>query len=71
MKKSVLSASVSPKCCYCETGMLTEDGKTVLCTKKGIMQPDSFCKKFKYDPLKRVPETLKLQSGFTQEDFRL
>lgn len=71
MKKSIFGESVSPKCIYCETGIVTDDGKTVLCTKKGVMMPDSFCKKFRYDPLKRTPETLKLQNDFTEEDFSI
>ena len=71
MKKALLSKDVSPKCVYCETGVATEDGKMILCKKKGVMLPDSFCRKFRYDPLKRVPETVKLQSGFSEEDFSL
>ena len=71
MKKSVLSGDISPKCIYCENGKATENGTLVLCPKKGVMQPDTACRKFRYDPLKRVPDTVKLQSGFSEEDFSL
>ena len=71
MKKSIFGKSVAPKCIYCETGILTPDKKSVLCKRKGVMQPDSFCRKFSYDPLKRTPETIKLQSDFNSEDFSL
>ncbi len=71
MKKSILSGDISPKCIYCETGVVSADGSTVLCTKKGVMQPDSYCKKFRYDPLKRTPETVKLRSDFSADDFSL
>lgn len=71
MKKTIFGKTVSPKCIYCETGKITPDGKSVLCTKKGVMMPDSFCKKFRYDPLKRTPETVKIQTDFSQEDFSL
>ncbi len=71
MKKSVFSGDVSPRCIYCENGSTTANGQTVLCTKKGVMLPDSFCKKFRYDPLKRVPQTAKIQSDFSAEDFSL
>ncbi len=71
MKKSVFSGDISPRCIYCENGNTASDGQTVLCAKKGVMQADSFCKKFRYDPLKRTPETVKLQSGFSAEDFSL
>lgn len=71
MKKTLLGKNVSPKCIYCETGIVTDDRKSVLCKKKGVMQPDSFCRKFRYDPLKRVPETAKLNTDFSKEDFSL
>ena len=71
MKKSVLSADISPRCIYCENGSTTANGQTVLCAKKGVMQPDSFCKKFRYDPLRRVPETVRLNTNFSPEDFSL
>lgn len=71
MKKSIFSGDISPKCIYCETGVVSADGKTVLCTKKGVMQPDSYCRKFRYDPLKRTPETVRLMSDFSADDFSL
>ena len=71
MKKSILSGDISTKCIYCETGVISADGSAVLCTKKGVMQPDSYCKKFRYDPLKRTPDTLKLRSDFSADDFSL
>lgn len=71
MKKTLSGKNVSPKCIYCETGIVTDDGKTILCKRKGVMQPDSFCRKFRYDPLKRVPDTVKMQTGFSEEDFAL
>ena len=69
--KKIFGENISPKCIYCETGINTKDGKEVLCRRMGVMQPDSFCKKFKYDPLKRQPEILKMMSGFKEEDFSL
>ena len=71
MKKTIFGNTVSPKCIYCETGILTPDKKMVLCKKRGVMQPDSFCKKFRYDPLKRTPDTVALQTDFKPEDFSL
>jgi len=59
-------------CRYCEHGFLSFDQTAVLCRKKGIVQPDDVCKKYVYDPLKRVP--MKTQSGtanYTAEDFSL
>ncbi len=71
MKKSILKSDISPKCEYCELGIKTSSGKEVLCRRMGVMQPDSYCKKFKYDPLKRVPKTAELPSGYNAEDFSI
>ena len=71
MKKTIYSDNISPKCLYCETGVVSPDGNSVLCVKKGVMMPDSFCRKFRYDPLKRTPETVKLNTDFTPDDFSL
>ncbi len=71
MKRKLFSDNIPPKCIYCETGIITNDGKEVLCRRMGVMQPDSCCKKFRYDPLRRKPQTLKVQSDFSAEDFSL
>ena len=71
MKKKLFSGEISPKCIYCATGITTNDGKEVLCRRMGVMQPDSCCKKFSYDPLKRKPAAIRLQQDFSSEDFSL
>ena len=71
MKKKLYGENVSPKCMYCETGIKTNNGKEILCRRMGIMQPDSCCKKFRYDPLKRKPDVIKLKQDFSAEDFSL
>lgn len=71
MKNSIFGKDISPKCLYCEHGVAVCSGAEILCKKKGVMQPDSFCKKFKYDPIKRAPQTAKIASDFSAEDFSL
>lgn len=46
--------NIPPRCGYCKFGGAAEYG-TVICRKKGIRQETDKCRKFKYDPLKRVP----------------
>ncbi len=46
---------ITKKCALCEVGRLSADGKSVFCEKKGVMDPDDKCGRFKYDPLKREP----------------
>lgn len=71
MKQSVLNQKIPPACVYCAIGKLSCDGDTVLCTKKGVMQPDSHCRAFRYDPLKRVPREKPKMQQFTTDDFSL
>lgn len=71
MSKSLFDKEISPKCEYCRTGVPTAQGNEVLCRRMGVMQSDSFCKKFKYDPLKRKPNVIKIRSDYTEDDFKL
>ena len=71
MKRKIIG-NVEPKCEYCKNGTPSSDGKKVLCAKVGLLEPDFSCKKFSYDPLKRVPKKSNpplLQ--FSPEDFEL
>lgn len=71
MKQALYGKDISPKCAYCAIGKTSDYSKEILCTKMGIMQPDSSCKRFKYDPLKRMPKTVKVKSDFSKEEFAL
>ena len=46
---------IEPACAYCVHAAPGEED-TVICVKKGIMQPWKSCRSFEYDPLKRQPE---------------
>lgn len=46
--------TIDKMCAYCvHSGKLNEE--KCLCIKKGVVDPDDSCRKFKYDPLKRTP----------------
>ena len=45
---------IEPRCAYCKRGALLDE-EQVMCMKKGIVSSAGACRKFKYDPLKRVP----------------
>ncbi len=63
---------IQPDCTYCQHGAMLENG-TVLCAKKGIRSLDAKCRKFKYDPCKRIPRKAKALdfSKYEKEDFSL
>lgn len=59
-------------CNYCSFGTELTDG-TVLCAKKGIVDPDKACRKFRYDPTRRIPGNQKAPdfSKYDEDDFSL
>lgn len=62
---------ISPKCEYCQVAKESPDGETMLCPKKGIVQKDFYCKKYKYDVIKRIPRKAPRPQEFSPEDFSL
>lgn len=63
---------IDPRCAYCERGAkLDED--SVVCIKRGVVSAGGSCRKFKYDPLKRVPARPAVPdfSRLKDEDFTL
>lgn len=71
MKQSLLNSKIRPACIYCAIGKVSCDGESVLCVKKGVMQPDSHCRAFRYDPLKRVPKAQAKLPEYSAEDFSI
>ena len=68
----LFTKNIEPRCLYCKLGK-TLDKETTLCKKRGVTKPDSSCRAFRYDPLKRVPPrpvALDL-SKLNEEDFTL
>ena len=62
-----------PRSCeYCSYSTVLNE-EQILCSKKGIVLPDNKCRKFLYDPVKRVPAKAKALdfSKYDPEDFTL
>ena len=59
-------------CTYCRYGTMLEEG-LALCTKRGVVSADRKCRKFSYDPIKRVPAKPKALNfeKYDKEDFSL
>jgi len=70
-KKGLFSDDISPNCAYCENATKLQDNNFVLCKDKGVVACDHSCKKFVYDPLKRIPHRAKLHSEYSAEDFSI
>jgi len=63
---------ISRSCTYCTHGT-SLDEETVLCTKHGVVNSLKPCRKFKYDPCKRIPLKAKAPDfkKYDAEDFSL
>lgn len=63
---------IERSCSYCLHGVQLEGGK-VLCIKKGIRSDNGSCRRFRYDPCKRVPPKAKALdfSKYEKEDYTL
>ena len=66
-RKKILRA-----CEYCSHGTLLSDNE-ILCTKRGVKASGKSCRKFTYDPCKRIPAKAKASdfSKYNTEDFTL
>lgn len=61
-----------PKACkYCVFGKGSLFSGEILCKKHGVTSVSDYCRHYKYDPLKRVPERVKIADGYKPEDFSL
>lgn len=58
-------------CRHCANGRQAEGGERVLCIHKGIVEPDFSCRKYRYDPLKRVPKRRPALPTFSADEFKL
>ena len=57
---------IQRSCTYCQHGTMLND-EEVLCIKRGIVCVNRVCRKFTYDPCKRIPPRPKA-SDFTKYD---
>ncbi len=59
-------------CTYCQFAGKIDD-ETMICQKFGIVPAEHRCRKFRYDPLKRVPSRPKSENfeKFDEKDYSL
>lgn len=54
-KKKLFGNNIKPSCKYCELGTAA-GGDKIMCSKFGEVKAYDACKKFVYNPLKRIPK---------------
>lgn len=69
----IFRQKVEPACCYCSHAIAITETNVTCARKKKFMDLDSKCRRFQYDPLKRVPAKQKALdfSKYEQYDYSL
>lgn len=69
--ESLFGNKIKPACHYCIQAYQAMGEEQILCLKRGVVPREYSCKKFRYDPLKRVPQRPLPLIKYTEEDFAL
>lgn len=63
----MLFRKIEKSCSYCAHAL--KIGENVMgCKKKGPVPADGACRRFRYDPLKRVPEAPEAEAPMSDEE---
>ena len=71
MPKPLFTGDITRCCACCARGRMASHGDQVLCPHKGIVDSAFHCRRFVYDPLRRVPRKVPPLPAFDRSDFEL
>lgn len=70
-KHSLFRSDIEPRCAYCARGNPLSDDQ-VACRKYGVVSGAFHCRRFRYDPLRRIPpKPAVMRTDFLPEQFLL
>ncbi len=69
--KKMFNKDIIKKCAHCLHSTPLANSGEMACKIKGIVFDYDLCRKYKYDPLKRVPKTTKLADNYVPDNFIL
>lgn len=67
----LFNKNISPACKYCLYSSSLVFSSDMICKHKGVTQASEFCRRYKYDPLKREPNSVKFEKNYKKSDFEL
>ena len=70
-RRGIYGNHIEEICEVCRYGRRAADGENLLCVHKGVMSRYEHCRKFEYDPLRRIPTRAPLPEEHTAEEFSL
>ncbi len=71
MRRKLYGNNIQATCEHCLFGKRSSDGKAILCPHKGVMPLYHHCRKFSYDPIKRIPFRQPRLPKFSADDFTI
>lgn len=69
MSSKPFDKNIKKSCVCCAYGRKSEYTDEVFCNKHGVTTVNDCCRKFEYDPLKRIPERQSISADFSADDF--
>ena len=70
-KNELFGKNIDPACTYCEHSTPTENPAVLRCAHKGKVDAAASCRRFSYDPLRRVPTRQVVLPQYSAEEFKL
>lgn len=70
-KRALYGNRIDKACEVCRHGRRSADGQTVLCVYKGVVPTYHRCRKYEYDPLRRIPVRTPMLKKHSAEEFSL
>lgn len=70
-KQPLFGNYIQPACRCCCAARENADGTLILCQERGVMAPYDSCRRFRYDPLRRVPARQAVLPEYDKADFEL
>lgn len=69
--KEMFNKDIVKKCAHCCNSLPLSNNGEMACKIRGIVNSDDLCRKYKYDPLKRVPKAQKIADNYSADNFNL
>ena len=69
MKAKLFKKDIPRLCRHCLHSREFDSATEVICAKRGIVEKNDCCRKYRYDVTKRVPQKTVLASDYKPEDF--
>ena len=71
LKSKLFKKDIPRQCRHCMFSREFDSKIEVICAKRGIVNKNDCCRKYRYDVTKRVPQKIILAGEYSQDDFIL